>query len=87
MSYITLPNMIIHDCCFALKHLVNEEAFDLVRELEKTMKDTGLELWEIIDKIYSGLIVNEKDSEPSIFPKVMKEIKKSCTEYGEINKI
>ena len=27
------------------------------------MKKTGLELWEIMDKIYSDLIVNEKDSE------------------------
>ncbi|MBA7587823.1 hypothetical protein ES708_29866 [subsurface metagenome] len=63
ISYADLPNMIIRDCCYALRYLVNEEAYDLVRELEKFMKKTEFKLWEIIDKTYSSLKVNKKDSE------------------------
>ena len=54
ISYADLPKMIIRDCCYALRYLINEEAFDLVSEIKKSMEQTRLKLWQLIDKINSN---------------------------------
>ena len=51
ISYADLSNMITHNCCFALIYLVNEEAFDLISELEKWMKKTSLKLRDLMLKL------------------------------------
>jgi len=56
MSYVNLPNMIIHDCYFALKHLVNEETFNLIYKSEKIMKENILDIWIEFPTIYDAFL-------------------------------
>ncbi|MHA1476220.1 MAG: hypothetical protein ACTSRX_09995 [Promethearchaeota archaeon] len=64
------PIKITRDFGFVLNNLINKECFDFVCQLEKSMEEMKLKLWELTDANNLGWMAHKKEFPANNYPQV-----------------